>query len=290
MLFAGIAAAVAASALFNVGVVLQALDAREAPKSEGLRLSLLARLLTRKRWVVGFLMGLAGWGVQILALAWAPFVIVQPVLAAGLLLLLFLGPRMLDERVGKSELAGVAAITIGIGLLAWGSPDQIETIRGNVSAVSVLAVLALVSLIPFALRGRRWDSAVFVIVASSLGFCAVNIATKLLSDSLGAGAWLMAGIWVAVVISTGIAALVSEMTALQRRRATFVVPLAFAIQTFLPVMLEPIYLVERWGTAAFDGVPLIAGLLLVLAGGIAVARTRAVSVLTAGMTERAPAA
>src|SRR3954454_21428505 len=133
MLFAGIAAAVAASALFNVGVVLQALDAREAPKSEGLRLSLLARLLRRKRWVVGFLMGLAGWGVQILALAWAPFVIVQPVLAAGLLLLLFLGPRMLDERVGKSELAGVAAITIGIGLLAWGSPDQIETIRGNVS-------------------------------------------------------------------------------------------------------------------------------------------------------------
>jgi drug/metabolite transporter (DMT)-like permease len=290
MLFAGIAAAVAASALFNVGVVLQALDAREAPKSEGLRLSLLARLLRRKRWVVGFLMGLAGWGVQILALAWAPFVIVQPVLAAGLLLLLFLGPRMLDERVGKSELAGVAAITIGIGLLAWGSPDQIETIRGNVSAVSVLAALALVSLIPFALRGRRWDSAMFVIVASSLGFCAVNIATKLLSDSLGAGAWLMAGIWVAVVISTGIAALVSEMTALQRRRATFVVPLAFAIQTFLPVMLEPIYLVERWGTAAFDGVPLIAGLLLVLAGGVAVARTRAVSVLTAGMTERAPAA
>jgi drug/metabolite transporter (DMT)-like permease len=290
MLFAGIAAAVAASALFNVGVVLQALDAREAPKSEGLRLSLLARLLRRKRWVVGFLMGIAGWGVQILAFAWAPFVVVQPVLAAGLLLLLFLGARMLHERVGKSELAGVAAITIGIGLLAWGSPEQIEAMRDDVSAVSVMGALAVVSLIPFALRGRRWDSAMFVIVASSLGYSAVNIATKLLSDSLGAGTWIMAGIWLAVVISTGIAALLSEMTALQRRPATLVVPLAFAIQTFLPVMLEPIYLVERWGTAAFDGVPLVAGLLLVLAGGIAVARTRAVSVLTAGMAEGAPAA
>ena len=52
----------------------------------------------------------------------------------------------------------------------------------------------------------------------------------------------------------------------------------------------PLATVERWGTAAFDGVPLIVGLLLVLAGGIAVARTRAVSVLTAGMTEGAPAA
>jgi hypothetical protein len=28
--------------------------------------------------------------------------------------------------------------------------------------------------------------------------------------------------------------------------ATFVVPVSFAIQTFLPVVLEPIYLSERW--------------------------------------------
>jgi hypothetical protein len=40
------------------------------------------------------------------------------------------------------------------------------------------------------------------------------------------------------------------MTALQRRPATFVVPPSFAIQTFVPVMLGPIYLSERWGTAA----------------------------------------
>lgn len=290
MLFAGIAAAVVASAMFNVGVVLQALDAREAPKSEGLHVSLLARLLRRKRWVIGFLMGIAGWGVQILAFAWAPFVVVQPVLAAGLLLLLFLGARMLDERVGKVELIGVVAITAGIGLLAWGSPEHIEALRNNLSAVSVMATLAIVSLIPFALRGGRWDSAMFVIVASSFGYCTVNIATKLLSDSLGAGTWLMAGVWLAVVISTGIAALISEMSALQRRPATLVVPLAFAIQTFLPVMLEPIYLVERWGTAAFSGVPLIVGLVLVCAGGVAVGRTRAVSVLAAGLQERAPAA
>ena len=64
--------------------------------------------------------------------------------------------------------------------------------------------------------------------------------------------------------------------------ATFVVPLSFAVQTFLPVLLEPIYLSERWRTAALDGVPLLAGLVLVGVGAVAVARTRAVSALVAG--------
>ena len=59
------------------------------------------------------------------------------------------------------------------------------------------------------------------------------------------------------------------------------VPVSFAIQTFLPVVLEPIYLTERWGTAALDGVPLIAGLLLIAIGAVAVSRTRAVSALVA---------
>jgi hypothetical protein len=45
---------------------------------------------------------------------------------------------------------------------------------------------------------------------------------------------------------------------------------------------EPIYLTERWGSAAFDGVPLIAGLVLIALGAIAVAKTRAVSALVTG--------
>ena len=72
------------------------------------------------------------------------------------------------------------------------------------------------------------------------------------------------------------------MTAFQRRPATFVVPVSFAIQTFLPVALEPIYLTERWSTAALGGVPLVVGLVLVCLGAIVVARTRSVSALVAG--------
>jgi hypothetical protein len=142
--------------------------------------------------------------------------------------------------------------------------------------------MVAISLIPFALRGRgRLDSATFVIVASSLAYGASNIATKLVSDGIDSSSWLLVGIWLATAAATGVVALTTEMTALQRRPATFVVPLSFAIQTFLPVVLEPIYLTERWGSAALYGAPLIAGLMLIALGAVAVSRTRAVSALVA---------
>ena len=83
----GRGAALVASALFNIGLALQAIEARAAPASLSLRLSLLLRLLRRPTWLVGWLLGVAGIGPQVLALATAPFVVVQPALAVGLLLL-----------------------------------------------------------------------------------------------------------------------------------------------------------------------------------------------------------
>jgi hypothetical protein len=122
----------------------------------------------------------------------------------------------------------------------------------------------------------------FVIVASALAYGASNIATKMVSDGIGSGGWLLVAIWLAVTAAIGLVGLTTEMTALQRRPATFVVPVSIAIQTLLPILFEPIYLTERWGSAAVGGVPLLVGLALVGLGAIAVARTRAVSTLAVG--------
>jgi drug/metabolite transporter (DMT)-like permease len=219
----------------------------------------------------------------VLALAYAPFVVVQPALAVGLLVLLALGKRMLGERVGFVELAGVIGIVGGIALLAWGAPAHSEQVRGDASAVSVLAVMGVLALTPFALRGGRLDSAMFVIVGSALGFGASNIATKLVSDGTAGSHYLAVALWVAVAAALGVVATITEMTALQRRRATTVIPISFALQTFLPVLIEPLYLREHWTTAALAGVPLVLGLLLVLAGALSLTRAPAVSELAAGV-------
>jgi drug/metabolite transporter (DMT)-like permease len=278
----GLAAALGASALFSVGVIFQALEARQAPREEGLRLSLLARLLGRPRWVFGFALGGLGFLLEVLAFETAPFVVVQPALAAGLLLLLALGVRTLHERVGRPEVLGVLAIIGGIALVAWGAPTHTEAHRGAIAVAGVVAVLSAVAVAPFPLRSRRVDAVMLPIVAAACGFAASNVATKLMSDDLSGGHYANSVAWLVVAAATGVVGIVTGMTALQRREATTVVPISFAVQTFLPIALGPLFLSERWSTMELAGAPMVAGLLAVLVGTVLVARTRAVSVLATG--------
>jgi multidrug transporter EmrE-like cation transporter len=277
----GLAAALVASAFFNVGIALQGIEARSAPKKLGLRVSLLTLLFRRKRWVIGWVLGVIGIAPQVLAFADAPFVVVQPALASGLLILLLIGSRMFDEHVDWVEIVGVSAIIGGVALLAWGAPQHTEAHRSGAAVIAVVAALAAAGFFPFVVRGTRWDTGMGSIVASGAGFAASNVATKLLSDDIGTGHYGVAASWAAVGLITGIAATITGMTAFQRRRATTVVPVSTAVQTFLPIVLEPFFLREHWTSAKFGGAPIGIGLLIALVGTIVVSRTRAVSELSA---------
>jgi drug/metabolite transporter (DMT)-like permease len=277
----GLAAALVASALFNVGIALQGIEARSTPKTLSLRVSLLTRLFRRKRWVLGWVLGVVGIAPQVLAFADAPFVVVQPALASGLLILLFIGSRMFGEHVGWPEAVGVSAIIGGVALVAWGAPPRVETHRAGVAVIAVVAGLTIAGLLPFVVRGTRWDTGMGAIVASGAGFAASNVATKVLSDDISSGHYINGIAWAVVGLISGVAATITGMTAFQRRRATTVVPVSTAVQTFLPILLEPFFLREHWTSAEFGGVPIGAGMLIALVGTIVVSRTHAVSDLSA---------
>jgi len=286
VLLLGLASALVASALFNVGLALQALEARAAPKSLSLRFSLLVRLLRRPRWLIGWALGIIGIGPQVLALATAPFVVVQPSLAVGLLLLLWIGSRTLGERVGPHEWIGVVSIIVGVALVAAGAPAHTETHRSILAGAAVVAGLSIPGLVPFVARGTRFDSALLVMVASGTGFAATNVATKLMSDDIGSRDFTGAVIWATVGLGMGVAATLTGMTAFQRRPATTVVPLTTAVQTFLPILLEPLFLREQWTSAPLVGAPIGAGLLVAVVGTTLLTRTRAVSELASGGVAR----
>ena len=277
----GLAAALTASVLFNVGIVLQAIDARVAPPGLALRLALLWRLLRRRVWLLGWLLGIVGIWPQVVAYARAPFVVVQPALAAGLLLMLALGVHILHERVTSKDVAGVAAIIGGVVLVAWGAPAHTETHRGWPAVVAVVAALSLAGIVPFLVRGTRLDRGMLVVVACGCGFAATNVATKLLGDDYNVGHdWNAMG-WGLVGLANGVSATLTNMTAFQRKAATIVVPVSTAVQTFLPILVEPLFLEEHLGSATFGGVPLIAGLVLACAGSVLVAGSSGVSGLFA---------
>jgi drug/metabolite transporter (DMT)-like permease len=282
MLAAGLVAAIVSSVLFNLGIALQAIEARRTPREEGLRASLIWDLLHRRLWVTGLGIEWLGVPLEILAFAWAPFVVVQPLLACGLLVLLAVARRLLGEMPSREAMVGVGLIIAGIGLIAWGAPGQQDTHRGAAAVIGVVAGLVLVSFIPFLLRGRRWDTAMTAVLGSACGFAATNVAMKLMADNISHDHWPRAIGWLVVAAIAGFGATVTGMTALQRARATIVIPISTAVQTFLPVALEPLFLRESFRTADLEGLPLLVGMVVMLVGIVVLARTPNVSAIAAG--------
>jgi drug/metabolite transporter (DMT)-like permease len=282
MLAAGLIAGIVASVLFNLGIALQAIEARRAPLAEGLRVSLIWDLLHRRLWVTGLGIEWLGVPLEVLAFAWAPFVVVQPLLACGLLVLLAVARRLLGEMPSREALVGVGLIIAGIGLIAWGAPGEQDHHHGTAAVFGVMAGLVLASLVPFALRGRRGDTAMTAVLGSACGFAATNVAMKLMADNIGHAHWPRAVGWLVVAGLAGFGATVTGMTALQRAPATTVIPISTAVQTFLPVALEPLFLEESFRSASLEGVPLLVGLVVMLAGIVVLARTPHVSAIAAG--------
>ena len=94
---------------------------------------------------------------------------------------------------------------------------------------------------------------------------------------MGSGGW-----WAIAGLTLGVTATITGMTAFQRRRATVVVPVTTSVQTFLPLLLEPLFLSEHWASAALDGVPIVLGVAIALIGTVLITRTDAVANLAAG--------
>lgn len=276
MVALGIAAAVAASLLYNTSIALQALEARQVPHEHSLRPSLLGRLVRNRRWLGATAMGLLGWPFEIAALLLAPLTVVQPCIASGLILLLWLGTTRLGEAPGRRELTAVAAIVIGIAGVAWAAPER-STDHAGAGAVAVaLALVAVPVLAPYAFRRRTGVIGTLAVLSAGCGYAWTAIASKLLTDELAAGAVLVALAWLATAAASEGLALLSEMSALQRRPATHVAPAMFAVQVLVPVGLAPLIFGESWAETPAGGAALVAFMAVAVAGTVLLAGSRPV--------------
>jgi hypothetical protein len=279
----GIGAAVGASTLYSLGIALQAMDAKESPRGEHLRLALAWRLARRGRWLLGTGLSILGWPLQIVALLLAPLVVVQPALAAGLLVLMFLGQRMLHEHAGRNEYLAMGAIVIGVvgaGLAA--PPRTTGHSSENMTITIVLLALGLASLLPYLLRVLGRSSAAVTMVGAGLAGGWSGVATKLASDDLAQGHVVLAVAWgLSTAVASGIAVL-SEMSALQDRPAIQVAPVVFVTQTVIPIVVAPLLFGESFAHTPMGGVPLAASLALLVSGAALLARSPLLVALMAG--------
>jgi hypothetical protein len=287
----GIVAAVGASILYNTSIALQALEARGVGHEHALRPSLLGRLARNRRWLGATALGLLGWPLEIVALLLAPLTVVQPCLASGLVLLLWLGATRLGEAPGRREALAVAAIVIGVIGIALAAPER-STDHANASAIALaLALVAIPISSPYVLRSRIRHSphqegvkvgwvktiGVLAVVSAGCGYAWTAIASKLLTDELAAGAALAAIAWLATAAASEGLGLLSEMSALQRRPATHVAPAMFAVQVLVPVVLAPLIFDELWDSTPLGGAVLVCSMVVAVSGTVLLAGSRTVA-------------
>lgn len=274
-LFIGLGASLAAAVLIAAGLVLQAFEARDVESTPGVRLTLIGRLLRRPRWLIGTAIGYLAFPFQLLSLAHAPLIVVQPVQAFGLLIVFAVGLRVLRERARPLDLAAVAAILLGVAMLAWGAPAGRDPEVSSAALATVTAAAVLIAWVPCLLGSSCGRLA--LMICSGIGFAAVNIAVKGLVDELSSHMYLAAAGYLAAAAAGSVAATLSQMTAFQRYPAVEVVPITYAIPNFLPVVVALLVLHESWSGVALAGAPFALGAVLLLLGTATMARATPVA-------------
>ena len=272
----GILLTLAAAACFECSYVLQALQVRAVPEMTRASVGALRRLAARPVWLASIALGLAGFGLQVMALRHAPLSLVQPLLATGLLGLLAFSATVLGEPVGRREVAAVAAIVAGVSLIALADPQRGEDAAPGPAFVLAAVALGIVALSAFA-RRRPGGGGLLAgaIAADALAALAAAQAARALPAVLPAAGWCV------LAAAGGIAAVAAESAVLQRRGAARVAPVVLAGQVAVPVALAPLVIGERWGSPGL----LVCGLALVIAGSALLASSAGVSRLALGQPE-----
>ena len=268
----GILAAAGASTLYSLGIALQAMDAKQAPKEEHLRVALAWGLVRQGRWLFGTGLSILGFPLQVVALMLAPLVVVQPALAAGLLVLMVAGEHMLDERPGRYEYCAVVAIVLGVIGTALCAPAN---------SAHVTDVLTTASFSPCS-PGRPDPLRDAVLRPSPVRgndvLCGLCLRLQRGGDQAD-GRRPPRG-----QHRTGAPLGVEHCRCRGRRNsqrderpadrpAIQVAPVVFVTQTAIPVALAPLLFGEYFDTTPLGGVPLIASLLVLVIGAGALARS-----------------
>jgi hypothetical protein len=201
---AGLCLALASAGCLNWGFVRQHETVSSLPPLSARRpLASLRLLFSNLPWLAGFVVGLAGWALYVLALRLAPLSLVQAVSAGGIGLLALLVVRTTGMRLTRREWAGVAVAVSGLVLLGLSLTAGGNTAGRHGSAVAVglwLAVsLAAAGLLAGPIAPRLVGGAGFGLAAGVL-YAAGDVATK---AAVGGGVALL--FTAAVLASHGLA-------------------------------------------------------------------------------------
>ncbi len=168
VLLVAVPAAVAGAASFGAASALQQRATKEVPDAGVLGPRLLVELARRPRWLLASGAVLLGLALQVVALAFAPLTLVQPVLVSGIVFGTLSAAWLAHRRPDRTIVVGVSAVAVGLAaFLALARPGG-----GSARLPGLLGLLPL-ALVLAAVVGACFVTAVRVAGPARVGALAV---------------------------------------------------------------------------------------------------------------------
>lgn len=247
--YAGIPLALFTTSAYNTGLILEKRALGRMPALEVRRVvHVVGSLLASPAWLAGFALMLTGLACQVIVLTFEPVSVVQPVLAAGVALVLVLSRVVLRERLGGAETWCVGVMAGSVVLLAFSAGgtgaetghSSSPVLMAAVIVPSVLLGLAVAAppLLRHAGRHRAPATGICFGVGTGLLYGVASLATKGLSDVLsgshgfgGLAAGIVTSPYLYVLGGCSAAALLLYQAALQACRASILIPVSSVVSS-----------------------------------------------------------
>ena len=242
----GLLLALLAAVLFAIGAVLQH-DAAEASTVDGsLRMR---RLLTRPAFLFGQTATVLGTTSQVVALAFAPVAVVQPVLAAALVVALAIRAVRKRQVPLRLELFGAALTTGGLAVFLVAARPATGEQTHAPSTVAVVAAVA-VSIVLVGVATLLKPGAHGALACGSAAGIAAGIAAVLISVGLHAlrvGGWVhaLAGIAIWGALLTAVVSQLGGQQAYARGSLAWSLPALILLDPVAAIPAARLLLGER---------------------------------------------
>jgi len=189
------ALALATALFYAISNVLELSEAEKVPDEYAMRPALLLRLIKEPRWLLGLLSDFGGYVCHAVALGLAAVVFVEPILALGILMSLFIGAAFMHRPVVRSDWIAAGVLSGGLALFLYevsptGGRQIGRTREWMIAGPSAVGAVVLCMVIGRATKGPA--RAAFLGVAAGIAFGVSALLTKALVHYLGDGifAWV----------------------------------------------------------------------------------------------------
>jgi drug/metabolite transporter (DMT)-like permease len=267
-------AAFGCSLCIGVAAVLEKVSADREARVSSLQIGLLLRLLDDWPYVLGLALDGASFLFTVVAVQNLPLFVAEPVIALNVMITALIERLLFERRLRGVAWVAIVGILAGLSLLALsGGPERARTAAAAVRWTVILLPLGVAGIGAVVATRKGHSATIGLGVLDGVAFGGTAVAGRMLVVPHQFWQILLSPLlW--AMLAYGLVGLLLFTVALQRSHASIVGASTTAAQSIVPIVAGIAFLGDSprdgaWGVA-------VAGMVLTLAGTLAIALTKVV--------------